>query len=452
MNRPLHLTASAERVRDRLLRVFAETRARTESLAARLSAEDQQIQSMPDASPTKWHRGHTTWFFENFVLVPAGIDVVDSRYGVLFNSYYEAMGPRHARPKRGVLSRPSAAEVAEYRRVVDARTVKLLSEANVDVLQRVLPIVELGIAHEEQHQELLLTDILHAFSENPLRPAFLPASAPASAVAENGVARSAGKARFIPFDGGVHTIGAPGPDGGPDGETFSFDNERPRHKVWVEPFELADRLVTVGDVRAFLREGGYGTPALWLAEGLEFIRANDVASPLYSREVDGEFRVFTLAGERVAGDDEPIAHVSYYEADAIARFLGARLPTEAEWEIAAMREPLPAKGHLLDARLDDRLDDRRLRPVPVTEGSGVRQLFGDVWEWTQSSYEPYPRYQPPSGAIGEYNGKFMVNQRVLRGGSCLTPARHIRASYRNFWHPPTRFQMSGLRLARQVMS
>jgi ergothioneine biosynthesis protein EgtB len=444
MNRAIHPTPRAERVRDRLLRVFSETRARTESLAARLSAEDQQIQSMPDASPTKWHRGHTTWFFENFVLAPAGIDAVDSRYGVLFNSYYEAMGPRHARPKRGVLSRPSAAEVAEYRRTVDARTVKLLSEGNSDVLERALPIVELGIAHEEQHQELLLTDILHAFSENPLRPAFLPASPVPSPVPVSGVTRPAGEVRFIPFDGGVHSIGAPGPDGGPDGELFSFDNERPRHKVWVEPFELADRLVTVGDVRAFLREGGYRTPALWLADGLEFIRANDVSSPLYSREVDGEFRVFTLAGERVAADDEPIAHVSYYEADAIARFLGARLPTEAEWEIAALRAPAPAKGHLLD--------EGRLRPAAATDGPGVRQLFGDVWEWTQSSYEPYPRYQPPSGAIGEYNGKFMVNQRVLRGGSCLTPARHIRASYRNFWHPPTRFQMSGLRLARQVAS
>jgi ergothioneine biosynthesis protein EgtB len=420
--------------RNRLRVLFGETRARTEGFAARLSPEDQQLQSMPDASPTKWHRAHTTWFFETFVLVPAGVAPVDPRYGFLFNSYYEASGPRHARPKRGLVSRPSAAEVGEYRRVVDGRVAKLLDVAGEEALARILPVIELGIAHEEQHQELLLTDILHAFSENPLRPAFLETKEqPARSAPE------VSPACFVPFEGGLHEIGAR------DGGRFAFDNERPRHKVWVEPFALADRLVTAAELKAFLREDGYRTPSLWLAEGFDFVRARAIASPLHCAWEDGELRTFTLAGSRVLGDDEPIAHVSYYEADAIARFLGARLPTEAEWEIAARQTPIAGNF----------VDDGTLYPVPALparapklKGSELRQVFGDVWEWTGSSYDPYPGYEPLAGALGEYNGKFMVNQRVLRGGSCLTPARHVRASYRNFWHAETRFQMTGVRLAR----
>jgi ergothioneine biosynthesis protein EgtB len=416
--------------RDRLAALFVETRTRTERLASHLSPEDQQLQSMPDASPTKWHRAHTTWFFETFVLRPAGVDVVDARYAFLYNSYYEALGPRHARPKRGMVSRPTAAEVGAYRAVVDARVTKLLAEAAGDTLDRVLPIVELGIAHEEQHQELLLTDILHAFSENPLRPAIFETRDTPSA---SGASDRNGAARFIAFEGGVRTIGAPA------SEPFAFDNERPRHKVWVEPFELADRLLTVGDLKGFVDAGGYRTPSLWLQEGFDYVRAHDLESPLYSRYSDGALRVFTLSGERTAADDEPVTHLSYYEADALARFLGARLPTEAEWEVAAAA--CAVDGNFVD--------DGYLRPLPPRSEAGeLRQLFGDAWEWTSSSYDPYPGFEAPAGALGEYNGKFMVNQKVLRGGSCLTPKRHIRASYRNFWHPPTRFQMTGGRLAR----
>jgi ergothioneine biosynthesis protein EgtB len=394
---------------------------------------------MPDASPTKWHRAHTTWFFEAFVLEPAGVEVVDRRYGLLFNSYYEAKGPRHARAQRGLLSRPTADQVGEYRKVVDARVIALLERADATTLERVLPVLTLGIAHEEQHQELVLTDILHAFAQNPLRPSFLPPALRVAAMPPlSAEAPAPGEARFIAFEEGVHLVGADG------SLPFAFDNERPRHKQWVRPFALADRLVTVAELKAFLDARGYDTPALWLSEGFDFVRANGIRSPLYSTYADGELRVFSLAGARVPAGDEPVAHVSYYEADALARFLGGRLPTEAEWEIAASRSA--ATGNFVE--------DGVYRPISIVsagrQAGGVRQLFGDAWEWTRSSYEAYPGYEPPAGALGEYNGKFMVNQRVLRGGSCLTPARHVRASYRNFWHPHTQFQMTGLRLAREV--
>jgi ergothioneine biosynthesis protein EgtB len=420
---------SLDRERERILAVYSATRARTEALASRLTAEDQQIQSMPDASPTKWHRAHTTWFFEAFVLEPAGVAPVDPRYGFLFNSYYDGAGPRHARPKRGVLSRPTAAEVSDYRRVVDDRIAKLLAAADGAALARALPVVELGVNHEEQHQELLLTDILHAFSESPLRPAFF-LEAPSLAAG-----RVPDPIRFVPFDGGLFEIGA-----GTEG--FAFDNERPRHKEWVEPFSIADRLVTVHELGAFVRAAGYHTPSLWLAEGYDFARANDLGAPMHASLEEGAFHLFTLAGWRIAAADDPVAHLSYYEADAIARFLGARLPTEAEWEVASTRAS--TEGNFAeDGRLSPRAPTRSARDVHP-----IRQMFGDTWEWTRSSYEAYPGYQPWRGALGEYNGKFMVNQRVLRGGSCLTPRRHIRATYRNFWPAATRFQMTGVRLVR----
>jgi ergothioneine biosynthesis protein EgtB len=422
-----------EEERARLLTLYAATRARTESLAAPLSAEDQQLQSMPEASPTKWHRAHTTWFFEAFVLAPEGVAVVDPRYEHLFNSYYESVGARQPRPKRGLLSRPSAGEITDYRRLVDERLVRLLSTAGGDALVRILPIVELGIAHEEQHQELLLTDILHAFSENPLAPAYR------SEVAEASRPSDPDPLRFVASEGGLREIGAAG-------SSFAFDNEGPRHKRWVEPFALADRLVSVRELKAFMDEGGYHTPSLWFSDGLDFVRSRNMTSPLYSTYEDGRLRVFSLAGPRVAADDEPVTHVSYYEADAIARFLGARLPNEAEWEIIA--EGSAVGGNFVD---DGLLRARPASGAPA-ELRGVRQLFGDAWEWTQSSYESYPGYQAPRGALGEYNGKFMVNQIVLRGGSCLSPKRHLRASYRNFWHPGTQFQVTGIRLARTVPS
>jgi ergothioneine biosynthesis protein EgtB len=418
--------------RDRLLELYDATRARTEDLAARLSPEDQQLQSMPEASPTKWHRAHTTWFFEAFLLEPHRIDVVDARYALLFNSYYEAQGARHPRASRGVLSRPSAAEIGEYRRRVDAQVARLVRGAGGAQLGRFLRVVELGIAHEEQHQELLLTDILHAFSSNPLQPAFLrEAAAPPPAADPLPL-------RFVHFNGGLCEIGAPA------GSGFAFDNEQPRHKRWLEPFALADRLVTVRELKAFIDEGGYRKASLWLAEGFDFVRAQGITSPLHTRYEGRHLETFTLAGPRVPSDDEPAAHLSYYEADAVAHFLGARLPTEAEWELAATHRG--ERGNFAD--------DGVLRPLPCHRAEGrspeVGQIFGDAWEWTSSGYEPYPGYRAPSGALGEYNGKFMVNQVVLRGGSCLTPRRHVRASYRNFWHPHTRFQMTGVRLARGI--
>ncbi len=433
--RPRPAMSERGTVTDRALiaALYTQTRARTEAMAARLSPEDQQLQSMPDASPAKWHRAHTTWFFETFVLAPAGFAPVDARYDYLFNSYYDAVGPRHPRARRGLLSRPTAAEVGDYRRIVDERVTRWLATAGAEARARLLPVLELGIAHEEQHQELLLTDILHAFSESPLRPAFVDRPAPAVPR----IARDAGPLRFVPMEGGLRQLGAPA-----DG-SFVFDNETPRHSHWIEPFELSDRLVTFGELEAFVQSGGYRTPSLWLAEGYDLVRATGIAAPLYCSFDEEGPRVFSLAGERRPARDEPLAHVSYYEADAIARFLGARLPTEGEWEVAAVQ------AHVAGNFVDDDV----LHPLPAParpESPRIRQLFGDVWEWTRSSYEPYPGYATAAGALGEYNGKFMVSQRVLRGGSCLTAQRHARATYRNFWPPATRFQMAGFRLARAL--
>jgi ergothioneine biosynthesis protein EgtB len=421
--------------RGRLLELYGATRARTEQLAAGLSPEDQQLQSMPEASPTKWHRAHTTWFFEAFLLEPHGVEVVDARYAFLFNSYYEAQGPRHPRASRGMLSRPSTAEIGDYRRRVDERIARLVCRAGGAELARILPVLELGIAHEEQHQELLLTDILHAFSVNPLQPAFQREAA-AEPRAADPLPLS-----FVAYGGGLCEIGAPA------GSGFAFDNEQPRHKRWLEPFALANRLVAVRELKAFMDEGGYRNPSLWLAEGFDFVREHGITSPLHTRYEDGHLETFTLAGRRTPDDDEPAAHLSYYEADALARFFGARLPTEGEWERAAAGR----------AEYGNFADDGVLRPLPCNQAESgspmvVGQMFGDVWEWTSSSYEPYPAYRAAPGALGEYNGKFMVNHIVLRGGSCLTPRRHVRATYRNFWHARTRFQMTGVRLARGISS
>lgn len=402
---------------------YRAVRTLTERLAAPLSAEDQLLQSMPSASPTKWHRAHTTWFFERFVLAPQGIDPVDPKNDFLWNSYYEAVGARHPRPQRGLLSRPSLSEVAHYREVVDARMDELLGRLAPDELAALTPVVLLGLAHEQQHQELILTDILHALAQSPLAPAYREAAPRVSGVAP-------GSASFTVFDGGLVEIGArPG--------HFSFDNEGPRHRVHLAPFALADRFVTVGEVRAFIADGGYRRPGPWLSEGWDWVRREHIAAPLYW-DTSGEgarVRAMTLEGERELDDAEPACHLSFYEADAVARFLGARLPTEAEWEHAAPEE---VSGHLLDLS----------RPLgPCVED---RPAYGTVWTWTRSAYAPYPGYRPGEGALGEYNGKFMINQVVLRGGSCLTPVGHVRRTYRNFWYPDTRFQMTGVRLARDV--
>ena len=417
--------------RHKLIDRFRTTRDATESLAAPLSPEDQQLQSMPDCSPAKWHRAHTTWFFETFLLLSRGVEPFDPAFAFLFNSYYDAVGPRHARSKRGMLSRPTAAEVSSYRRTVDERVLELLATMPNEELSGIRPVLELGIAHEEQHQELLLTDILNAFAENPTRPAYRRDGRPA-----NG-GRSPAAAGFVEYPGGAFEAGAAPTD------AFVFDNETPRHRVWLEPFAIADRLVTVSDWKEFARARGYETPSLWLSDGFDFIRTQCIRAPLYSR-LDGDaLVVFGLDGEREAGNDEPLSHISFYEADAIATFLGGRLPTEEEWECAALTSASVADGNFRDTGA--------LRPLPAEPAiAAPRQLFGDVWEWTRSSYSPYPGFTVGAGALGEYNGKFMVNQFVLRGGSCFTPRDHVRPTYRNFWHPGTRFQMSGMRLAKSV--
>lgn len=410
--------------REELSARFLAVRAATEALAAPLSPEDQQLQSMPDASPTKWHRAHTSWFFEEFLLTPAGREPVHPSYRFLFNSYYDAVGPRHARPRRGLLSRPSSDEVTAYRRAVDGRTLELIQSADEPALERLGPLLELGLAHEEQHQELILTDILHAFSLSPLLPALRP---PASRPRLE--PRPAEPLAFVEYPGGLVQIGAA------PGSGFHFDNEGPRHRVFLEPFALASRPISVAEVRAFIEAGGYREPALWLAEGFEHARAQGREAPANFRLDGARAVVFGVDGEREALDDEPACHLSYYEADALARFLGGRLPTELEWEHAAARSE-PALGNFRESGA--------LRPLP----GGA--LFGDVWQWTSSAYAPYPGFRPAAGAVGEYNGKFMVSQLVLRGGSCFTPAGHVRATYRNFWHPGTSFQMSGARVARSL--
>ncbi|MCL4801164.1 MAG: ergothioneine biosynthesis protein EgtB [Burkholderiales bacterium] len=407
---------------------FRAVRAATERLAAPLSAEDCALQSMPDASPVKWHLGHTTWFFETMVLekAEAGFRPLRPEYRVLFNSYYVAVGPRHPRPQRGMLSRPSLDEVRAYRRDVDERMIRLLERG---VAPEVDALIELGLHHEQQHQELIVTDLKHLLSLNPLNPAYrADCGAP-----DGGPAAPA--LRWHGFAAGVREIGHEGAD-------FCFDNETPRHRVLLGAFELASRPVTNAEYLAFLADGGYSRPELWLADGWDARSKEGWDAPAYwEGSRDGAWRVFTLGGLRPVTPDEPVCHVSYYEADAYARWAGARLPSEAEWEVAAAG--LPTDGHFAESGRfhPAAAPDVRTRPA---------QLFGDVWEWTQSPYGGYPGFKPAAGAVGEYNGKFMANQLVLRGGSCATPADHIRATYRNFFYPYHRWQFMGLRLARDA--
>ncbi len=408
--------------RETLAARYRRVRQETERLAACLSAEDQSVQSMPDASPVKWHRAHTTWFFETFVLAHMpDYRTFDERYGFLFNSYYEAAGPRHSRPQRGLLTRPGIAEVGNYRDHIDGRMIALLEGDALD--PALSSLVELGLQHEQQHQELVLTDILHAFSLNPLLPAYAACPPPSM--------RTASAGQFLALDGGIVAIGH-------EGDTFAFDNEGPRHEALLQPFALLDRLVTNGEWLEFISSGGYENPAHWLADGWRCAREEGWQAPLYWRRQDGAWQAMTLVGFLPVDPDAPVCHVSYYEADAFARWRGKRLPTEFEWEhAAASLAAQPGQGNFREAGL--------LRPVAAEWDR--KQFFGDVWEWTQSSYAPYPGYRPPEGAIGEYNGKFMVNQMVLRGGSCASNADHLRATYRNFFYPHQRWQFAGLRLA-----
>ena len=415
---------------DHVVERLRATRRLTESLAAPLAPEDQVVQSMPDVSPTKWHRAHTTWFFETFVLGPhlAGYRPVHAAYDYLFNSYYEAVGPRHPRAERGLISRPTCEEVAEYRAAVDRSLEELVERAGDDLLATLLPLLELGTHHEQQHQELLLMDIKHVFSCNPMRPAYRLGTAPVSGPPSEAL-------RWLEVaDVGIEEIGA-----GPDG--FAFDNERPRHDVLVRPFRLADRLATEGEWLAFMADGGYQRPELWLSEGWATVQAQGWAAPLYwDRDGDG-WSVFTLGGTRPVLDATPVVHVSYFEADAFARWSGARLATEAEWEVAAGRV---GAG---DAPNDLGAGALHPRPADAAFPGGARQLFGDGWEWTASAYSAYPGFRPEAGAIGEYNGKFMCNQLALRGGAAVTPSGHTRPTYRNFFPASARWAFSTVRLA-----
>ena len=398
--------------------LFARTRARTSALATPLRPEDMMLQSMEDASPAKWHLAHTTWFFEEFVLKPhaPGYRSPDDRFAFLFNSYYVQAGPRHARDRRGMVSRPDCAEVAAYRGHVDAAMAWLMA---TDAAEVVAGIVTLGCHHEMQHQELMITDLLHGLSFNPLLPVYRdpePLPVPSEAALT-----------WTTHDGGLREIGH-------HGAAFAYDCESPRHKTWLEPFALADRPVTNRDWIAFMADGGYADARHWLMEGHAVREREGWDHPLYWWDQDGEWWTYTLRGPQPVALDAPVVHVSYYEADAYARWAGARLPTEAEHESAFAA--MPIAGNFLDRG--------KLRPMP---GAGV---WGDVWEWTASAFSPYPGFRPPEGALGEYNGKFMVNQMVLRGGSCATPAEQMRPSYRTFFYPHQRWQMMGLRLAKGV--
>jgi ergothioneine biosynthesis protein EgtB len=394
--------SASSAARRQALAAFRAVRAETESRAAPLCPEDQQIQSMPDASPTKWHRAHVTWFFETFVLKPHVPDyrIFDERFPFLFNSYYVQAGARHARPRRGMITRPNGEDVAAYRAHVDQAVAQLIESVPDAALSDVLNIVEVGLHHEQQHQELLFTDILHAFAQNPTNPAYDADWQPPRAQSSGG---------YAVLPSGLHMIGH-------DGDGFSFDNEGPRHQVLIQPMRIAKGLVTNAEWLEFVADGGYRTPTLWLSDGWATVETEGWTSPGYWREVDGQWHQLTLGGLRPVDPAAPVCHVSYYEADAFANWAGKHLPTEFEWEVAARA------GLIADA-------------------------FGIVWQWTRSAYSPYPGFRAAADALGEYNGKFMINQMVLRGSSLATPEGHTRASYRNFFYPPSRWQFAGLRLA-----
>jgi ergothioneine biosynthesis protein EgtB len=418
---------SAPANRRSLLSSYQRVRSDSESICAPLQTEDYCIQTMPDVSPAKWHLAHTSWFFETFLLIPhlKNYRCHDPVYDHLFNSYYLTHGTPYSRPARGLLSRPTVAEIYRYRAAVDEAMLELISSSGDSDWAAIEKLIVLGMNHEQQHQELLLTDIKHVFAQNPLRPRYreLPTA----------LTNQDGAIAWHPFEEGVLEIGH-------HGSGFCFDNELPRHPVFLQAFALASRAVTNGEYMAFIEDGGYRNPALWLSEGWAAVQSNAWSAPLYWEQRDNEWWHMTLGGMRPVDRNAPVCHVSQYEAAAYASWSGCRLPTESEWEISA--SGLSVEGNFRDSGY--------LQPVASAGGASLQQCYGDVWEWTASAYSPYPGYRIPDGTVGEYNGKFMSSQIVLRGGSCATPAGHMRASYRNFFYPGDRWQFSGFRLARDL--
>lgn len=429
---PIILTQdhASERQRDTaLVQRYHDTRAQSLAFCAPLQTDDYMLQAEPFTSPPKWHLAHTTWFFETFLLKPflADFAPIDAHYEVLFNSYYNGVGEQFPRPQRGLLSRPTVQEVEAYRASVDASMSRLLADTHHPHRDEILARTRLGIEHECQHQELFFTDLKYSLAANPTYPAVFP---PRYADTSNQYS----PLRWLPFDGGLAEVGF-------DGEDFCFDNELPRHRVYLEPFSLADRLVTNGEYRAFINDGGYERPELWLADGWDSVQRHGWRAPHYWLERDGGALEYTLFGLQPRNDANPVCHVSGYEAEAYARWAGARLPTEQEWELAAAAAPLPTGG-VAEAHYHPR------PPRALNGDDNLQQLYGHCWQWTRSAYTPYPGYRAAEGAIGEYNGKFMSGQWVLRGGSCVSRADHLRPSYRNFFYPGDRWQFSGIRLAR----
>ncbi len=428
---PLVADSSHRGEREDLLHHFSRVRHTTAWICEPLTVEDCVVQTATECSPVKWQLAHMTWFFEQFVLIPndESYHEFHPTFSYLFNSYYNAVGDRTPRTIRGLISRPTMAEVWSYRRHVDAAMEQFLARISEDLLRTIAPVIELGINHEQQHQELILTDVKTVLALNPLRPVYRPREIQPSEVP---------LLQWIAFDEGLYELGA-------EGTHFFFDNEGPRHREYIPAFELSDRLITNGEFKAFIADGGYRTPSFWLSDGWAKVLEENWRAPKYWEEQDGEWWAMTLQGFRPVEDSEPVTHISHYEADAYAAWAGARLPTEFEWELAVRAQPI--SGNFLETG--------NFHPVPLVLGipavtAPLHQTFGDAWQWTRSAYLPYPGYKVAKGALGEYNGKFMSNQMVLRGGSCVTPQDHIRATYRNFFPPEARWQFSGIRLARDA--